>query len=50
MTEKPHEPVTLFKLSCPHCKGHFTATLTRSQLKRYIRDIDREARKQRGKK
>lgn len=41
------EPRALFALTCPHCKEKFTVHLTRSEMKRYLKNMDREARKRR---
>lgn len=47
MTEKTKstEPVATFQVKCPKCGHNGTLQFSRSQLKKYIKHIDREERK-----
>ena len=46
MTEENRQKARAeFLIVCQHCQGRFKTYLTRLQLKKYIKDIDKEQRK-----
>ena len=46
MTEEKRPIATAqFLLTCPHCQGKFRGSLTRLQLKTYIKDVDKKQKK-----
>ncbi len=43
--EKRPQARATFLITCQHCQGRFKSYLTRLQLKKYIKDIDKEQKK-----
>lgn len=45
MEKDKGEPKAVFKITCPHCKQPLTFHATRRELKKYIKGIDKAAKR-----